>query len=276
MFGEGMSYKRLHTKIWNWLAGWSACLSLVACTQPQAGAECAAIYSPDIRGRIVNEDGSALAEAGVQPCVVRSDEAWLCLAPTRTDTDGQFTRTLENENACLQRLALRISGPNDGTTRGVVYCAPELSASSTVVLAGEIQVPVLSPTSSVDARIATFASGLALEVGEEDGEPADFTSAQVAPADTCFANAPEYLATFAFAPELRLRDSRLRRIPLPGVADGTRVDVLLLGGLATRLPDDSLLDEGTLAPIGEGVVMGGMLETEIELVYASWIAVRLQ
>lgn len=257
-----------------WLAGWSACAALVACTSPDPGADCTAIYSPDIRGRILNEDGTALAEAGVQPCIVRSDDVWLCLAPTRTLQDGTFLRTLENENACLSRLALRISGPNDGITRAVLYCAPGLSETSTLVEAGDMEMPVLALPSNVDGRTVSFASGLVVELGDGDGDPATFASAEVAPTATCFGDDDRILTTFAFGPELRLRSSRILHVPLPGVADGTHVQVLLLGGLATRLADDSVLDEGTLAPIGDGIVMNGALDTDVPLLYSSWIAVR--
>ena len=67
------------------------------------------------------------------------------------------------------------------------------------------------------------------------------------------------------------------RLRLAGTTPGERIEVSLLGGLATELPDGTFIDEGQLVALGTGTVGGDGLTAfppEVSLTYLSWLGWR--
>lgn len=236
---------------------------------------CAASYVTSVHGTVVNENGEPFVGARVQPCIVRGDDVWLCLAPTDVLPSGEFERTFDGENTCMKKLAMRVLGALDETPRySIAYCQANV-ASAEAVNAGSVElVPVLPPTDVVGDE-AHYASGLVMSVGSEDGEPSSLLASVDGPNIGCGAVRDQALAIVSFAPE-GIRDAtRIRRVPLPAsVTDGTSVDVFVLGGLATYRADESRVDEGELDRIGTAVASGGFLDLDLPMLYANALVLK--
>lgn len=233
---------------------------------------CSARRIAEATGHVESGDGEPISGAIVQPCVTREDGTWLCLNPVESAANGTFEAAFDGPNACLQKLAMRVLDTNEGARRATAYCLVDLAEGPSIDL-GRVSLPSLAPPSSIDGRTARYASGVELEVGERDGNPADRLTALVARDEGCGLDSSGVVAAVAFGPEGILRDTAVRAIPVPPVPDGTTLTVSILGGLATYLSDGTLLTSGALAPIGEGTVAGGVLTLDLSLPYASWLVV---
>ena len=66
------------------------------------------------------------------------------------------------------------------------------------------------------------------------------------------------------------------RIPANGLAEGTRVELLVLGGLETRLADGTSVHEADFDVFGTATVTDGMIVSDpgSELPYLSWLGYR--
>jgi hypothetical protein len=253
----------------------SAAPSADAGASDAATEACSARRVMEATGHVESEDGEPISGAVVQPCVTREDGTWLCLNPVETAANGAFEALFDGPNACLQKLAMRVLDTNENASRATAYCLVDLAEGPSIDL-GRVSLPSVAAPSSVDGRTARYASGVELEVGERDGDPAELLTAVVARDEGCGLDAPEVLAAVAFGPEGILRETTVRAIPVASVPDGTTVTVSILGGLATYLADGTLLTSGALAPIGEGTVTGGRLTLDLSLPYANWLVVTAQ
>ncbi len=98
----------------------------------------------------------------------------------------------------------------------------------------------------------------------------------------CFAEGLDLLGLYAFAPEVAVLGATGGfpiRIPnVHGLADGTRVDLFVLGGLDTFLPDGTQVHEAAFEAYGTASVSGGMIVRDVgsELPYLSWLGYRVR
>lgn len=236
---------------------------------------CAAHAVTSVSGSIVEANNDTLGGARVQPCIIRGDGVWLCLAPTDSDETGHFERGFDGDNACMQKLAIRITGPVvEGIRYSTAYCQASLADNPAVGIGTAHLVRVSAP-SNVTGTTAHYASGLELEIGAEDGEPSELLSSFDGASIGCGNIGTDALAIVSFAPEGILRDTRIKRVPLPSdVADGAMVGIYVLGGLATYRADGTRVDEGELDLVGMGAASGGELIVDLPLLYASTLVLR--
>lgn len=236
---------------------------------------CSANLVTSVRGNVVDEVGDPLIGARVQPCIVRGDDAWLCLAPTDAESTGSFERTFDGANTCMKKLAMRVIGPLDETPRySIAYCQADVATREDVDVGTVHLVPVLPPTDVVGDE-AHYASGLVMTVGDADGEPSALLASVDGPTIGCGALREAAVAIVSFAPE-GIRDAtRITRIPVPAsVADGTNLDIFVLGGLATYRADGTRVDEGELDRIGTATATSGFLDVDIPLLYANALVLK--
>ena len=142
-------------------------------------------------------------------------------------------------------------------------------------------LPPMGDPSSV--RTVRFASGLELDVVPERLDWPDSYSylraGRVAPSGApCFVDdAPSDLHTlWAIGPELAASPGIVARIPADGLADGTLVELWIVGGIFTELSDGRMIEEGAFEPYGTATVRDGFIVVDAgsALPYLSWVGIR--
>jgi hypothetical protein len=255
---------------------------------------CTATWLAGTSGRVEDATGAGIPGARTQLCIVLSPSGTLlCLVPPTTNDGGDFeVGVAAPESRCVSRATMRILQP--GSRYATTYCEPPLAPVDSVIdFADPIVLFPVEPTPCLaqrgDAtmpRTVTLARGLELvslrpdrisrydqlAVGRHDLPPR--CMGERAPAGL--------LATWGFAPEtdFPLTTSVGVRIPNEtALAAGTSVELWVLGGLDSRLPDDTRIEEGTWATFGRGTVSadGATIESDpgVRLPALTWLGYRL-
>lgn len=250
---------------------------------------CTAHWVAGIRGRALDELGQPLAGGILQMCLRTEDHTQLCLAPTDVEPDGWYRVVLDRELRCIQQVTLRLSA-RDGAA-STTYCRAPMAPVYGVLDIDEdlvvhsLEVPVERPGvgDATAMRTLRFPDGL-----EVDAVPGDFefpeaydqlAAGRVDPANAdCFLDeAPSLLGLYAFGPESGIAPGAGFRIPEgTGLADGSRVELWIVGGTYTHLADGEWIEEGTFVPYGHGTVSGGAIAPDpgSELPYLTWLGYR--
>ncbi len=214
------------------------------------------------------------------------------LAPPSSDASGYWNQSIDEDNRCINEIAMRAVLPDAGFA--TTYCHVPLALThgileirDPIVLYDIDRVASLPPLADADApRDVMLADGLVLEVTPSVffGDEYDHLAASRIPvADPpCFAEGLDLLGLYAFGPEVAVLGATGGfpiRIPnVHGLADGTRVDLFVLGGLDTFLPDGTQVHEAAFEAYGTASVSGGMIVSDVgsELPYLSWLGYRVR
>lgn len=267
----------------------SACdasASPLACEDLTPDPTCAARWVVGVRGSIEEEGGTPVEAGRAQLCVRLSpSEALACLSPPISDAEGRFTIVAPTFARCMSSAAMRVLAP--GQPFATTYCHVELGASGAVV---DLDAPFVLHRVSAAIAPARGEGASEREIGLPGGlfltlapdalpEPsnyAELAGARVASGLPCGVGG-DAIAVWALAPEVSVSGGAALRIEDGlGLAPGTEVELLVLGGLETRLEDGTLVPEAELAVFGTGMVSidGARIETSARLPYLSWLAVR--
>ncbi len=257
---------------------------------PTPDPSCTATWTVGARGRIVDEAGVGVEGARSQMCLRLEDETLLCLVPPVTDAEGYFHQAFTSEipgeePRCLQEFAIRALLPNAGFA--TTYCHAVLTPEAGVltledpVVLYEVAPTALPAEGDREAmREVTLDDGLVLDVvpsallGDYERLSAQRHAVTAPP---CFARGADLLGLYAFTPEVRVDPGFRVRIPnRHGLEEGARVELLLLGGLETILPDERLIAEADFEVFGTATVRDGFIESDAgsELPYLTWLGYR--
>ncbi|MFN7700357.1 MAG: hypothetical protein ACK6CU_29085 [Deltaproteobacteria bacterium] len=222
-----------------------------------AGCPASSRWVVAVRGRVVDERGDAIEGAFVQPCLLLGGtDRRVCLRPAMSDAQGVVTAILPPENRCVDEVALRMLVPDSTLATG--YCAvPEpdesgvLVSSRPLVLVGTDAPRTLPPVGDEAASRELVFDGVSLTttpraIGSENyAELAARVLDGALATETCLGNGEAMDLLVAFSPESAVDDRAglPSRVEARGFSPGERVELFVLGGLATMLADGSLVPE---------------------------------
>ncbi len=249
-----------------------------------------------LNGSVADESGTPIGGAKVQLCLRVAgsmEERALCLSPADSNAQGAFQIMTPADSQCVRAAALRVLQPL--TVTATTYCPVPLASMNGVArLTEPMRVYGITPAASLPpegdramSRTVVLADGLELDVTPDRlGIGGDYTKFGARRIDTsrgvpCFASSAGQLrALYAFQPETTITGAGFPiRIPnTGGLAAGARVDLLVLGGLDTRLVSGQRIEESHFEKFGTGTVSadGRMIVADpgSELPYLSWLGVR--
>lgn len=229
-------------------------------------------------GRVTTSDGQPIVGATVGYCV--KTETNLCLPVTASEKGGWYTYRIDASHRCLKEIVSRADPKDEDLGKySVSYCPIPLSATNGLLELQTSQVlyPVerpLSPISGGGRRSVSFPSGIELTFA-----PDDFVDQQNSPKigaaildvtkPPCFVKPSHALAMLvAFGPDMSVNvlwDKPKVGFRIPNKAklpEGSKVELLLLGGFATKLDKEHNAEEGSFEPYGTGTVRNGFIEPD--------------
>ena len=252
---------------------------------------CTAEWIARITGEVLDEAGEPVEGAKAQLCLrVAPNDVLRCLAPVDADSSGAFVADIPDGVRCSTEATVRTLAP--GTDNGTMYCHVDISGGNPIV---EIEASFILYSTvpatglpdmgdSASERAVTFADGLEIDVvpdryyapGDGYGKLAARRLDGVA-SELCFLEgAPTLDGLYALSPEGDVDGASFPiRIPnTSSLAANSDVALYVLGGLDTRLPDDSTIPEATWQEYGTGTVSSDGTTIEGELPYFSWFGYR--
>lgn len=246
-------------------------------------AACGATAVDVVTGRVTDEAGAAIAGARPQLCArLAPDGRLVCLAPPVSEADGSFSIEVPAEARCMRSAAMRVLLPS--SANAVTYCPIELGAAvegrlalSTPYELFAVERGSLPPLGDPSAaREVPLGAALVLDVSPDAvGGEADYLrlgARSVDPARSCVPEARSLAGLVAATPEASL--SAPFRVHAPDLAEGTHVELFVLGGLGTVLGDGTEVEEATLARFGAGTVdAAGWIQPEpgVLLPHLGWL-----
>jgi len=249
---------------------------------------CSGEWVAAITGRVIDSRGFGVPAARPQTCVrVPGDGSVRCLMPPTADAEGWFVSLIEGDNRCMSEVAMRALLPDSryGTSYSHIDLRPVdgvLHMDRAIALF-ELDPPATLPPEgdATSSRTVVFDDGLELDVVPDVlfGEYGELRARRLSQSEfPDFAREAGLLGLYAFAPEYRTGESGFAmRIPNNhGLADGDRLELLILGGLDTVLPDGRHVEEADFEVYGTATVSGNMIVTDAgsELPYLSMVGYR--
>ncbi|MEM9194554.1 MAG: hypothetical protein AAGF12_35580 [Myxococcota bacterium] len=253
---------------------------------------CGGTWVVGVTGEVRDEAGAPVEDAFTQTCVrIWPDDVLACLNPPQTDATGIYEVLVPESPRCMSAAAMRVVAPeaNFATT----YCHMELTTTDSVLtpepfVLYRVDPPVNLPDEGDRAAMRTvqLADGVEIDViPEQLGIGADYSrmSARRVALDAtlCFLEGTTDLtALYAFGLEGRVIGTPFPiRFPnTEGLAPGTEVDLLILGGLDTQRPDGTYIEEADIEPFGRATVSddGRWVASDLDagLPYFSWVGYR--
>lgn len=239
---------------------------------------CEGIWLAGIRGRVVDVAGEGVAGATVQHCLRLHDGRFVCTSPPQdddgafvfemTDDEGWYAYVFEEGVRCVDELAIRVL--HRERAFGTTYCHVPLDPEDSVQLLprpavmNDVVVPAELPPlgDPMAPRDVTFEGGVVLTDVVPgrlfDGEYEELSGAFVSAEEPrpCFvAEGDELLGLYTFAPEIVSGEPIGLRLPNDmGLAEGTTLELSVLGGLGTVRADGSAVMEADFEPFGTATV----------------------
>ena len=259
------------------------------CEDRTVDPSCGGRWVVGLQGEIVRAtDGAPIEEGFAQLCArTDPDDTLFCLSPAMSGADGRFAIVNPEEIRCLGRAAMRVLAP--GRMFATTYCPVELGAGPDVI----VNVPdpyALFGVAAASApprgdetmpREVAFDGSVTLTLAPDALVGSGYTDLAGARVDVseapCLPIAVD--AAYAFAPEGPIEGGAAVVLPNDlGLSPGAQVDLFVLGGLETRLADDTFVEEGELAQFGAGTVSADgttiVGDADARLPYLSWLAWR--
>jgi hypothetical protein len=239
----------------------------------QKPASCADDWLAGSTGRVTNERGDAIIGAKVGYCTYGRESA-VCLPFVATEKGGWYSLVVDASHRCITKLSVRVMPP-EGERLSEAFCAPKVTLKAGVLdLEPDLRVYSLrAPTAlppmgdPAKARTIAFEDGLELTFAPDDVIESDqYARLSAGPLPEgerpCFLGADVTMdALYAFGPAMNVSVFAERpkiRFALPNpkkLAEGTAVEVFVLGGSGTQLDMDHAIDEGSFVRIGTGRVV---------------------
>ncbi len=247
-------------------------------------ASCGRDYTAAVTGQMIDDTGAPIEGGRPQMCIHREDGASVCLQPPETRPDGFWVQVIAEANRCIDRVALRASLPGGGFA--TTYCPLSLTLEDSVyhhpvpiVLHRLEQEGLPAEGDSEAPRDVALSGGVVLTdviPAELFGDYDKVGARHVA--EPCFGQDARLEGVWALGPEAYPSDAGYGvRLPnVTGLAEGTRIELLVLGGLATRLLDGTQVPEAELAVFGQGEVIGDVIvgDDDARLPELTWVAYR--
>ena len=259
-----------------------------------------------VTGSVHNGSAQGVDNAIVQICVTSATGSYTCQRPVRSEGSGAFVIEINSDYRCLQEGVMRILDvDNKSTTFYLELELPELingdndpifTVAHPIVLhtTSAAAVPsITDATTNTGTYTISFTDGLEMDIRPSTfyGQTStidDLRSVRVS-GDTAgleFApGAADFEAFYGFWPEADVNNTNggpagyTIRIPnSTNLANGTRVDFYVLGGLSTHLYDGSKLAEGEWEKAGTGTVSGNTITSDNDngLPCLTWFAYKAQ
>lgn len=243
------------------------------------------------KGRVLDEMGEPVADAGVQLCLETQDEDGVCLSPAFTNARGEFEVIASELYRCWTDGRLRLLAPTlDYATTylkmdlsAVVDAVIEVGAEGTVYRTPPAET--LPPVGDeLSARDVEFEGGLRLSVVPESLfslHYEDLGARRFSPSElpAPFAFDGEPLAVWALSPETALTSGAKFDVSVDntfGLAAGAEVELHLMGGIGSFLESGEAIPEGEFMRIGTMRVSADGQRVESlpgeGLSYFSWFA----
>jgi len=250
---------------------------------------CSAHWVAGVRGRVVDPGGAPITEGIVQMCLRLENGSQLCQSPAHLGEGGWYTVVLPEETRCVQQVTLRASQLHRPIS--TTFCRTPMEPVFGVLdvwedlVLHELETPTDHPPmgDANQARTVSFPSGFEMEVRPDAFEfPTTYDELTAGPVSLdeapCFVDAADgLLGLWALGPESGSTPGFAVAIPeTTGLPEGTSVELWIVGGTYTRLPDGEVIEEGDFRPYGTGTVRDGFVRTDpgSELPYLSWLGYR--
>lgn len=249
-------------------------------------------YVAKVLGWIVAPGGKPLPGAYAQVCIYAASGTYVCLNPSEADEEGVFEIDVPEFVRCVDSVAMRASLPN--SPRAVVYCPfapgdePVTRLEDPLVLPFLPLAAELPAMSEEETREVALPDGLRLEVspsllpyGCEDYARLGGRRIPTDAVGLC-GEAPQLDGLYAFRPEGTVFDPGFAFTleNASGLPAGARVELLVLGGLATSLRDGTAVPEGEWVVFGEGQVSEDgttiVPDEGVTLPFLTWLGYRLK
>lgn len=215
-----------------------------------------------VRGRVIDALGAPVERARPQLCVrLAEDDRLVCLMPPFTDAEGGFEIRVPADVRCMRSAAMRVLVT--GGSYGTSYCPIELMPRAGVLELSEdvelfevlrASLPAYGDPSA--AREVPLGDALVVTLAPESiGDEADYArlgAVRVDPARSCVPAARALDGLIVSMPEKRL--AAPFRLLATGLPAGSAVELFVIGGLDTQLPDGTVVPEAELARLGAGTV----------------------
>lgn len=247
---------------------------------------CTETWLAAVTGRIVDEAGAPLGGGRPQLCLTRSDGSFLCTEPPTARADGWYVQVVGEGNRCVSNVALRALLPGAGLA--TTYCHVELRTEGGVyhreepIVLYSLEAPVTLPPVGDDGmpRDVTLDDGLVIGevLPDEFFGDYDRIAGRRVTTTPCFAEGADLDGLYALGPEGYPSENGYSvRIPNPtGLMEGAVVDLLVLGGLNTRLVGGAAVEEADLDVFGSGTVRDGVIVSDpgTRLPELTWLGYR--
>lgn len=249
---------------------------------------CTGEWVVTVRGVLQDQNGTGVDGARAQVCIRTPDDTLVCLNPKATCGGGEWETLvpeLGNNVRCVENLVTRSFAFDRPFAE--TYCnfdvtglGPRATLPAPVPLYEVTGVANLPPLGTTDmARTVTFTGDLEMDV-VPDGFTDEFTredydklgavrlAGDVSPRPCFYGAGDDFDAMYGFTPTVNIAgDTGFPfRIANTGLAQGTSVDLYVLGGLDCRLEagPESTVEEGhwekyaTVTAGADGVISGNL------------------
>jgi hypothetical protein len=256
---------------------------------------CTEAWVASVRGELRHDDAAPFEDGRAQVCVRAQAGASLsCLRPVPSCPDGQWEFLVPENLRCVAELVMHnyaLAGHFADT-----YCRPDVSGLAARALLDPVTIYTTTPPANLPPRgdgtvMRTIDLGLGVEVdvipegtffdfGEgDDYERLGITKLAANPNPApCFLEAgDDFDAVYGFSPSINIAGATgfPFRIKDTGLAQGTTVDLYVLGGLECLLDGtpESRVEEGHWAQYAT-VVAGANGEIAGNLPCLNWLAYK--
>ena len=245
--------------------------------KPDSTYGCDATYLEKVSGTVLDYQRRPVSAAKAQVCVYTPTKDSICIGPVETDDNGRWTIALPNDFRCVVKGSSRVVDP--GGNRVTDVCGFNASTTSDLDL-GDMVLTEGTHEWTKDDLTLTHADGVTLVFDHQDA--LDNVNADIEVAldfnvsETCFGNRYRSNYRVAITPEGWADGITLSALPAGQLPDGAIVDIFLIGGLYSELPNGEILSQGDTWHFTTATVAHGRIRVAQKLPFLGWLHVRRQ